>query len=1301
MRNLTLIRHQPTGAAGVRAACWRQDHLVTACCVDGRINIHVAQRQVCTIALAELGGGDDEIVSLHHNAYDDRLCLFARKGDIVEIDLKRDGAHQVIGTVDEEIEAVSWAYDGDVVAITTMTTLSVLTRRFDPVAEVKYKDTDIKASANQVSVGWGRSDTQFKGKHAKGHAPRDPTLPEKVDAGTLSPLDDGRMRLSWRGDGQCLAVSSVCSGRRVIRVYTRDGVLESTSEPIDGHEGSLSWRPWGNIIATTKRSDAGVECIFFEKNGLRHGEFTLRSQAKVIELGWNCDSTCLAVQTEDAVEFWVSSNYKYALKARIPLTAGAHVDWHTTKPLSLLVTEPTTGQAMEIDFRWQVLTHEPVGKHDYGLVARIDGCELGLTPLRLANVPPPMSLRTLMLPAEEVVPRHISISARCRYICVLYSASVALYEWDLATRPLREPGLLQTWKFDAGRAQAMQCAVNDERTTRVLLSDHSVLHVSSGDSIVKQACEQALNSAIVSGDSFYLHSTPGQVLTDDFAEIAAFGQSCPDFAVTEIDGQMACFGLTNNGVLYAQEHPLATGITSFLLVDRFLMYTTTTHVNFVHLNSNLQLPVEGANDERSRQIDRGSLLVCSCPTNKSVILQAPRGNLETIYPRLLVLSGIRRAVRDRDWASAWRDAKVHRIDSNLLYDLDAELFLAEVQSFVSGLGTSTELDLFLSTLREDDVTKTMYIDTLLQDGNISVHKPNPQKVNTICDAVLACLTKHCRETHLSSILTAHLCKTPRDYDAALHLVTSLTDAGEKEDALTHMCFIADVNELYNQALGIYDLRLALAFAQKSPEKDPREYVPFLQGMQKLPQQRMRYTLNNHLKRYERALVSLLDMRGTDEVSDALWEECLAYTQKHELWSTALQHMRYSEDWLQKLLPYYAEYLIKSSDQSGAARIFELCGRLDRAADSYRSAGRWREALYAARLSPDIDDEGVETLAEDLVSQLESTQRYAEAGRLCRDVPIADIDRAIDFFCRAYDYTEALSLMTISHSPARTGRVQERIEKLIQPRLREHMASQRELLAEMRTQLDSQVPRLREVRKRRREDPIAFFDGTLSGGGHAGLDDSPTGAVRDDVSLAAGSEATTTVSLFTRYTGISRATGVTPSLAGSNITGITGAGARKRSSIRLARRIERQRAKGKKGTVWEEEYLINSVARLCARLDDTRDEIRSVVVAAFRLDHPVPQRTPPSATAASPDAVLSGVDSLSLSGDAAQQAGGATGNWRREAAALQRAAAELYTRARTDCDEVFDGVLAEMPDEIRAGIAANPLLRPFDLVLDVF
>lgn len=273
-------------------------------------------------------------------------------GDIVvvkEDTIPGENKIEIVGSVDEGISAAAWSPDEEVLAITTgASTFLLMTREFEPIKDITLSPSDLDASKH-VSVGWGKSETQFKGKRAK--AMRDPTVPEKIDEGVLSPYDDNATKISWRGDGTYLAISSVEeSQRRLIRVYSRDGSLDSVSEPVDGLEGPLSWRPIGNLIAGIQRLPDRIDVIFFERNGLRHGEFTLRIDPEkvpdenILELIWNGDSSVLAICFKDKVQLWSIGNYHWYLKQELlfpdELKVGLHdlvVQWHPENPLRLAV----------------------------------------------------------------------------------------------------------------------------------------------------------------------------------------------------------------------------------------------------------------------------------------------------------------------------------------------------------------------------------------------------------------------------------------------------------------------------------------------------------------------------------------------------------------------------------------------------------------------------------------------------------------------------------------------------------------------------------------------------------------------------------------------------------------------------------------------------------------------------------------------------------------------------------------------------------------------------------------------------
>lgn len=166
-------------------------------------------------------------------------------------------------------------------------------------------------------MGWGAQETQFHGSIGK--AGRDavaglPAASALSQPGTSLPapdsttsFDDQSIRISWRGDGAFFVVSATFGVRqsneqqRRLRFYSRTAVLQATSEVTPGLEGCLAWQPSGSIIAASALNSTQI--IFFERNGLRRYEFSLKEERPeyntlVRRLAWNADSTVLAVHLE-------------------------------------------------------------------------------------------------------------------------------------------------------------------------------------------------------------------------------------------------------------------------------------------------------------------------------------------------------------------------------------------------------------------------------------------------------------------------------------------------------------------------------------------------------------------------------------------------------------------------------------------------------------------------------------------------------------------------------------------------------------------------------------------------------------------------------------------------------------------------------------------------------------------------------------------------------------------------------------------------------------------------------------------
>ena len=442
------------------------------------------------------------------------------------------------------------------------------------------------------------------------------------------------------------------------------------------------------------------------------------------------------------------------------------------------------------------------------------------------------------------------------------------------------------------------------------------------------------------------------------------------------------------------------------------------------------------------------------------------------------------------------------------------------------------------------------------------------KVNRICTAVLDVL-KSRTATNLQNIITANVCKSPPALDDGLLVVAQLMkeDSSMADKAVEHICFLADVNRLYENALGLYNLDLALFVAQQS-QKDPREYLPFMQNLQEMTELRRRFSIDDFLTRHTKALGHLHSLDAFSELQ--------TYTQKHALYQYALGLYRYNPTQHDTLTELYAQHLESQSNFKEAALAYESLRDYTHASSCYLSSGpsQWRETLFCAlSQTPPLSGAALTNLATSLHDALIESKDYFAAATIHLDY-LSSVDNAARTFCKGYFFADALHLVALRQRP-------ELLETVIDPSLAEALASSTELLAECRAQLHAQVPRIRELRAKALADPLAFYEGERGGGGD--------GDMPDDVSVAASSRLSTNRSLFTRYTG----KGSQGQSIGTAGTGVS------RATSKNRRREERKRARGKKGSVYEEEYLVASVARLIERVESVRGEIGRLVAGLVR------------------------------------------------------------------------------------------------------
>lgn len=128
--------------------------------------------------------------------------------------------------------------------------------------------------------------------------------------------------------------------------------------------------------------------------------------------------------------------------------------------------------------------------------------------------------------------------------------------------------------------------------------------------------------------------------------------------------------------------------------------------------------------------------------------------------------------------------------------------------------------------------------------------------------------------------------------------------------------------------------------------------------------------------------------------------------------------------------------------------------------AYRSANMWREALSCAGFRQ-LTGRDLTDMASDLADELEESKDYQGAARVCLDY-LSDVGRSAGLLCKAYQFQEAIRLVVLHDKVG--------LLETVDTGLVECFNSTTELLADCKAQIGAQVPRLRELRVKKLQEP---------------------------------------------------------------------------------------------------------------------------------------------------------------------------------------------------------------------------------------
>ena len=1023
---------------------------------------------------------------------DPNIVCLSRCGAIVTV-CPDNGVSEVVGEFDHGLEAAQWSPDREVLLLVTFvdneeggrnSVLLSMNGQWEVLAEITFEPhvPYRQGEESHVSVCWRPDATlcAVSTLDAADQIRRIRTFKrETLELHSVGRSEDGSgkvvpnllSQITWAGAGCSNLIASVQhKGTRTQQVvFFEPNGLRHREFPLrperpDSKQATvlgLEWNAASDLLAITLREEMHDKVQLWHRSNYHwYLKQELRYQFGQI--------ACTRFDDEHSYIFYVG----------LTGVGSAEVNWQEYE----FRWDTSTLQTF-IDSRPQCTA------------ASIDGCLLNLTPLDKALVPPPMCVASLSMdrPIREVAfaagssgsltavaylsDGSFSIMAdrggsKSQMIANYSPPTVVGKAMWTNTKDIDVTSLRQVLIIGSGETSlelvAVACGHPNEKRDYLLEID--IGFDERGDGFVTVRNSTALESRVlrmvlwldnVSGALLELND--GSLLEysrDESGEGRVFPsvaepllEPCPwigalhDASIfgqgERCHSQRLVVGLSSRSRLYCQDRLLADAASSFILspTHRFLCYSTAdarSRLKFLPIKELQDFdPLMGSDENRllegyePRNVERGSRLVAILPRNPMAILQMPRGNMEGIYPRALVLPYVMSKIDQKEYGEAFGMMRRQKVDLNLIVDMEPLRFLKSedgVGKFLEQVIPVDHLNLFISCLQDADVTQFRYRIPNWFERATSTHDVDTDdfdfstKVNQACQKLRAIMiiaeqngrTKEGRsisEGHfLLPVLSTFAKESPPKLEEALTLIkenaVSLHAPSSRkpplfsdkaQSSIQYLAFLADYEMLFNTALGMYDYELARAVGRNS-QMDPKVYLLLLKRLRSSPEFYGRYEVDVRLNRYEAALSNLVksganseDVSGIPPPDDPThvfgndFEQCMMFIEAHELHRLGLELFRSDPNKHRQILVSLGNQLLEKGQAETSLAVFLAAEPpyLDGARHAARSCRDWR-CFFSLPPGSEDNDESIDLrnrrLAYDIAEEIASGKEDKTSGR---------------------------------------------------------------------------------------------------------------------------------------------------------------------------------------------------------------------------------------------------------------------------------------------------------------------------------
>ncbi|XP_045482732.1 elongator complex protein 1 isoform X2 [Harmonia axyridis] len=858
----------------------------------------------------------------------------------------------------------------------------------------------------QLSVGWGSQKTQFQG----------PSLPEERNTSEIHmiPTDNEKPVISWRGNGDEFVVTYLEDNARVFKVFDASCSPKAKAESLKGLlYGPVAWKPQGNIIAAAMFCKGKNRIGLFERNGLFRMHFHLVDINYPISfLSWSlCGKVLLVVQEDDKgnshVCLYVTCNMKWFLKQ--------HLLFSKNNPLGTLTWVPTDPQCLEL----VAITGNEVLQYKYkfqfdvdsqsNIIVAINGKSLRIHGFSKSVDPSPSctSIVSLNTAANMIAfhpNKHLLVAIDSTNN--LYCFNVKGIELDLIFQsclgtqafPLKVNHLF--WK------EENPCVLveNPSEYCTILyefnLETKQFLKVQQFD-VTQFPIEQiyAVDNIVVKHDVKYrtIHrvtETPVTSLNITYPfEVVALKYESEIFSLV----------LNPNQDLFIEDELVCRGITSMLVHNDYLLLTDNTSLYTLKLNRQTMdtLAVEGLSEFYTRPLNELAYLVCMLGETSKILLHTPRGNLEIISCRPMQIRTIEELLSKGEWGDAIKIMRLERINWNLLIDLDADRFYANLSKIVAESDSQHILNAMVAEVDDENCLTTVYKNAIDIIPYTSMNKRRDflAKLSDYLDKSGSFVN------YLPTVVK--VCLDQQNVQKAMTYMSFLMKSAGKqhrkaEQAIALMRMLVEAGDLFKAALFTYDIDLAEYVAQRC-QLNPQEVGPILEELRKLDNFERRISIHLRYQNWDIAVTYMLNRDQKDK------DYILQFIREHDVAKAAyMEAIKIKElDFMEDIAQLYVQKLIQKRHHNEAAIILVKYLLFDEAIQQFKYALDYKKCIEYIPLTT-LSEDSKRQLFTELAEKLIVVQRVQDAA-IIYETQLEDYTTAVKTLTDGALFTDALRI----------------------------------------------------------------------------------------------------------------------------------------------------------------------------------------------------------------------------------------------------------------------------------------------------